>query len=147
MQPREYTPPRISELEGPAHLVKELKKCLDAEGKQVRDQIEKTLARALANMPLGDGELTKQPDYWSRLADACSAIGSQTIDRIEKRLVLIGHTLRWNVDTDYRTLAHQIYMATEQARKLSNVYFQRRKCVRAVLRTLELENGYEEFQG
>ena len=107
---------------------------LENERRFLDDMLERTFRDALRELPLGSSEVGRSPQYWERLVDACTTIGSRALDVIEKRLVLIGHSMHWDSNLDYRTLAHQLYMATEQARKMKNVYMQRRKCVQAVLK-------------
>jgi len=110
---------------------------LDSERRKIDKALEDAFQLGLHVFPIGSSEITKTPGYWNKLVDACTTIGSRALDRIEKRLRVIGHGLHWEPDLDYRTLAHQLYLATDQARKLQNSYQQRRKCVRAVLKNID----------
>jgi hypothetical protein len=113
-------------------------KYLDYERKLLDENLERIFRESLRELPLGSSEIANAPQYWERLVDACTTIGSKALDVIEKRLVIVGHSMRWDSNLDYRTLAHQLYLATEQARKMKNVYMQRRKCVQAVLKAVDI---------
>jgi hypothetical protein len=114
---------------------------LNYERKLLDENLERIFRLSLRDLPLGASEIANAPQYWERLVDACTTIGSRALDVIEKRLVIIGHSMRWDSNIDYRTLAHQLYLATEQARKMKNVYMQRRKCVQAVLKAVEVNEN------
>lgn len=118
---------------------------LNQERAQLNKKLEKIFRHSLDDLPFGSSDLTQTPQYWERLVDACTTVGSRALDVIEKRLRIIGHTLQWDAGVDYRTLAHQMYLATDQARKMKNVYMQRRKCVQAVIKAVEAyETKYPE---
>jgi len=137
VKPVLYQPVPLSELRDGLRLRREMGLYLDAERRRVDQKLEKAFQLGLLGFPIGSSEITKTPGYWSKLVDACTTIGSRALERIEKRLRIIGHGLHWAPDFDYRTLAHQLYLATDQARKLQNSYQQRRKCVRAVLKNID----------
>ena len=125
-----------------SHEVREgMRAYLDYERKLLDENLERIFRQSLRELPLGSSEIANAPQYWERLVDACTTIGSRALDVIEKRLMIIGHSMHWDPNLDYRTLAHQLYLATEQARKMKNVYMQRRKCVQAVLKAVDI---YEE---
>jgi len=78
-----------------------------------------------------------RPRDWERLAEACLIIGSKAIDFIEKRLeVVVGPGAREN-DFDVRAAAIQLHSFTLQARKAKNSLAMRKKCVKAILSSLE----------
>ncbi len=137
VKPVLYQPVPLSELRDGLRLRREMGLYLEAERRKVDQELEKAFQQGLWPFPIGSSEITKTPGYWNKLVDACTTVGSRALDRIEKRLRIIGHGLHWEPDFDYRTLAHQLYLATDQARKLQNSYQQRRKCVRAVLKNIE----------
>lgn len=128
-----------------AQLIREMKHFLNFEGERIDVQLKRIFKASLDDLPLGASTLAQLPNYWERLVDACTTVGSRSLDVIEKRLRIIGNSLNWSEGTDYRTLAHQLYLATEQARKMKNVYRQRRKCVQAVLKNLEVNKEKDVF--
>jgi hypothetical protein len=136
-KPGVYQPQPLSDLRDGLRLRREMNLYLDAERRRVDQQLGETFRLGLFLFPIGSSEITKTPGYWNKLVDACTTIGSKSLERIEKRLRIIGHGLQWEPDFDYRTLSHQLYLATDQARKLQNSYQQRRKCVRAVLKNID----------
>ena len=128
-----YQPVALATLRDGLKLRKEMKFYLDSERDRIDRELELAFRESLRSAPIGSSVVAETPGYWEKLVDACTTIGSRSLDRIEKRLQIIGHSLRWESGFDYRILAHQMYMATDQARKVKNAYMQRRKCVRAVL--------------
>jgi hypothetical protein len=85
-----------------------------------------------------DGDISERD--LERLVEATLTIGSFAIDRITRRLEIIGAAAGWGDSTDYRALAHQLHSITGQARKLKNSVAQRRKCVKAILSKPEFSN-------
>ena len=118
---------------------KVMRSYLDHERELLEENLVRSFRISLHKLLVGSTEIANAPQYWERIVDACTTIGSRALDVIEKRLVVIGHSLRWDPNMDYRTLAHQLYLATDQARKMKNLYMQRRKCVQAVLKAIEAD--------
>ena len=140
-----YRPVPLSELRDGLRLRKEMRLYLDSERYRIDEVLEEAFRIGLTQFPIGSSEVARAPGYWEKLVDACTTIGSRSIERIEKRLQIIGHSLRWEPGFDYRTLAHQLYMATDQSRKIKNAYLQRRKCVKAVLNNID-QNEVENME-
>jgi hypothetical protein len=78
-------------------------------------------------LPLAESE-------WVRLSDAALTIGSNALDRITRRLSILGSSTNGSADFDYRPLATQIHALARPARKIRNAIAHRAKCVRAVMK-------------
>jgi hypothetical protein len=103
--------------------------CLEAESRN-----KQGVRQALSQIIYGTGHGGKISERdLDRLAEATLTIGSFAIDRITRRLELIGAAAGWGESADYRAIAHQLHSVTGQARKLKNSVAQRRKCVKAIL--------------
>ena len=103
--------------------------CFEAESRN-----KEGVCRALSQIIYGSGHGGKISERdLDRLAEATLTIGSFAIDRITRRLELIGAAAGWGESADYRAIAHQLHSVTGQARKLKNSVAQRRKCVKAIL--------------
>ena len=103
--------------------------CFEAESRN-KDGVRQALSQIIYGS--GHGGKISERDL-DRLAEATLTIGSFAIDRITRRLELIGATAGWGESADYRAIAHQLHSVTGQARKLKNSVAQRRKCVKAIL--------------
>lgn len=103
--------------------------CFEAESRN-----KQGVRQALSQIIYGTGHGGKISERdLDRLAEATLTIGSFAIDRITRRLELIGAAAGWGESADYRAIAHQLHSVTGQARKLKNSVAQRRKCVKAIL--------------
>jgi hypothetical protein len=103
--------------------------CFEAESRN-----KEGVRQALSQIIYGSGHSGKVSERdLDRLAEATLTIGSFAIDRITRRLELIGAAAGWGESADYRAIAHQLHSVTGQARKLKNSVAQRRKCVKAIL--------------
>lgn len=110
--------------------------CFEAESKNkeaVREALRQIISKSGHGNDISEREL-------ERLVEATLTIGSFAIDRITRRLELIGAAAGWSSSTDYRALAHQLHSITGQARKLKNSVAQRRKCVKAILTRPDYSN-------
>ena len=103
--------------------------CFEAESRN-KDGVRQALSQIIYGS--GHGGKISERDL-DRLAEATLTIGSFAIDRITRRLELIGAAAGWGESADYRAIAHQLHSVTGQARKLKNSVAQRRKCVKAIL--------------
>ena len=103
--------------------------CFEAESRN-KDGVRQALSQIIYGS--GHGGKISERDL-DRLAEATLTIGSFAIDRITRRLELIGATAGWGESADYRAIAHQLHSVTGQARKLKNSVAQRRKCIKAIL--------------
>ena len=103
--------------------------CFEAESRN-KDGVRQALSQIIYGS--GHGGKISERDL-DRLAEATLPIGSFAIDRITRRLELIGATAGWGESADYRAIAHQLHSVTGQARKLKNSVAQRRKCIKAIL--------------
>ena len=103
--------------------------CFEAESRN-KEGVRQALSQIIYGS--GSGGKISERDL-DRLAEATLTIGSFAIDRITRRLELIGAAAGWGESADYRAIAHQLHSVTGQARKLKNSVAQRRKCVKAIL--------------
>ena len=103
--------------------------CFEAESRN-KEGVRQALSQIIYGS--GHGGKISERDL-DRLAEATLTIGSFAIDRITRRLELIGATAGWGESADYRAIAHQLHSVTGQARKLKNSVAQRRKCIKAIL--------------
>ena len=103
--------------------------CFEAESRN-KEGVRQALSQIIYGS--GHGGKISERDL-DRLAEATLTIGSFAIDRITRRLELIGVAAGWGESADYRAIAHQLHSVTGQARKLKNSVAQRRKCVKAIL--------------
>ena len=103
--------------------------CFEAESRN-KEGVRQALSQIIYGS--GHGGKISERDL-DRLAEATLTIGSFAIDRITRRLELIGAAAGWGESADYRAIAHQLHSVTGQARKLKNSVAQRRKCVKAIL--------------
>jgi len=103
--------------------------CFEAESRN-KQGVREALSQIIYGT--GHGGKISERDL-DRLAEATLTIGSFAIDRITRRLELIGAAAGWGESADYRAIAHQLHSVTGQARKLKNSVAQRRKCVKAIL--------------
>jgi len=110
--------------------------CFEAESRN-KDGVCQALSQIIYGS--GHGGKVSERDI-DRLAEATLTIGSFAIDRITRRLELIGAAAGWGESADYRAIAHQLHSVTGQARKLKNSVAQRRKCVKAILSKPEFTN-------
>ncbi len=110
--------------------------CFEAESRN-KDGVRQALSQIIYGS--GQGGKISERDL-DRLAEATLTIGSFAIDRITRRLELIGAAAGWGESADYRAIAHQLHSVTGQARKLKNSVAQRRKCVKAILSKPEFAN-------
>jgi hypothetical protein len=101
--------------------------------------------QALSQIIYGSGHGGKISERdLDRLAEATLTIGSFAIDRIARRLELIGAAAGWGESADYRAIAHQLHSVTGQARKLKNSVAQRRKCIKAILSKPEFSDSDQD---
>ena len=110
--------------------------CFEAESRN-KEGVRQALSQIIYGS--GHGGKISERDL-DRLAEATLTIGSFAIDRIARRLELIGAAAGWGESADYRAIAHQLHSVTGQARKLKNSVAQRRKCIKAILSKPELTN-------
>ena len=103
--------------------------CFEAESRN-KEGVRQALSQIIYGS--GHGGKISERDL-DRLAEATLTIGSFAIDRITRRLELIGVAAGWGESADYRAIAHQLHSVTGQARQLKNSVAQRRKCVQAIL--------------
>ena len=103
--------------------------CFEAESRN-KEGVRQALSQIIYGS--GHGGKISERDL-DRLAEATLTIGSFAIDRITRRLELIGAAAGWGESADYRAIAHQLHSVTGQARKLKNSVAQRRKCIKAIL--------------
>ena len=103
--------------------------CFEAESRN-KEGVRQALSQIIYGS--GHGGKISERDL-ERLAEATLTIGSFAIDRIVRRLELIGAAAGWGESADYRAIAHQLHSVTGQARKLKNSVAQRRKCIKAIL--------------
>jgi hypothetical protein len=99
-----------------------------------RDVVKDVLRKLLGQM----ASPSSRPRDWDRLAEGALTIGSQAVDLIDLRLRAV--IIPQGPNFDYRSLAHQIYSMTGQARRLKNAVALRRKCAKAVLSSLDSIN-------
>jgi hypothetical protein len=78
---------------------------------------------------------SSSPRDWDRLAEGALTIGSLAVNLIDLRLSAV--IISQGPNFDYRSLAHQIYSMSGPARRLKNAVALRRKCVKAVLASLD----------
>jgi len=110
--------------------------CFEAESRN-KEGVRQALSQIIYGS--GHGGKISERDL-DRLAEATLTIGSFAIDRIARRLELIGAAAGWGESADYRAIAHQLHSVTGQARKLKNSVAQRRKCIKAILSKPELSD-------
>lgn len=103
--------------------------CFEAESRN-KEGVRQALSQIIYGS--GHGGKISERDL-DHLAEATLTIGSFAIDRIARRLELIGAAAGWGESADYRAIAHQLHSVTGQARKLKNSVAQRRKCIKAIL--------------
>lgn len=115
--------------------------CFEAESRN-----KAGVRQALSQIIYGSGHSGKISERdLDRLAEATLTIGSFAIDRITRRLELIGAAAGWGESADYRAIAHQLHSVTGQARKLKNSVAQRRKCVKAILSKPEKSSNDDQL--
>jgi len=115
--------------------------CFEAESRN-KDGVRQALSQIIYGS--GHGGKISERDL-DRLAEATLTIGSFAIDRITRRLELIGAAAGWGESADYRAIAHQLHSVTGQARKLKNSVAQRRKCIKAILSKPEKSSNDDQL--